>query len=144
MAGIENDPGQAYIGGDTISEAFWRILCLDIYVSDAPGDGATLIRRAAAKDQALHLAYWYTRLTGLEHGYMGFAPIGTKPADRICVLAGGRAPLIVRAVPKNGGEASKRFVCRLLGDAYVHGLMDGEAMKLVDDGVLKVDDFELI
>lgn len=92
----------------------------------------------------LHKAIARRKFFVSQKGYMGFAPLGTKPGDRICVLAGGRAPLIVRAAPENDGKASDRFVCRLLGDAYVHGLMDGEAMKLVDDGVLKVEDFELI
>lgn len=78
-----------------------------------------------------------------QKGYMGFAPLGTMTGDHICVLAGGKVPLITRADPDHDGAPSKRFTCRLLGDAYVHGLMDGEAMKLADAGVLKVEGFEL-
>lgn len=77
-------------------------------------------------------------------GYMGLAPLGIEVGDHICVLASGRAPLIVRPVQQNDGQTNSRLVCRLLGDSYVHGLMDGEVLKLVDDGILNVEDFELV
>ncbi|KAI1206535.1 HET-domain-containing protein [Annulohypoxylon truncatum] len=180
MAGMEKDPGKGYVGGDTVSEAFWRTLCLDIRARTILGEGKVrLIRRAGDRERAVHLAYWYTRLAGRtvlrvsreeagfmkrvtefdnhilkttvrrrfvisRKGYMGLAPSGVEIGDHICILAGGKVPFIVRAVQHNDSQATSRFVCRLLGDSYIHGLMDGEAMKLVDDGVLKVEDFELI
>ncbi|KAI0161714.1 hypothetical protein GGR52DRAFT_137006 [Hypoxylon sp. FL1284] len=79
-------------------------------------------------------------------GYIGLAPLGTEVGDLVCVLAGGRAPFIVRPVQQSEGDhqATSKAVCRLLGDSYVHGLMDGAAAKLVDDGILQVKNFELI
>ncbi|KAI0468443.1 HET-domain-containing protein [Xylaria cf. heliscus] len=186
MAGMEKDPGKPYIGRETVSEAFWRTLCLDIYASGVPTmDQARFIRRADARERDAHLLYWYMQISKLKKikvlktrgidtgptgfvkgmheffdhlskaslrrtffisrkGYMGLGPLGMQVDDHICVLAGGRAPFIVRPVKQNDGQATSRFVCRLLGDAYVHGLMDGEALRLADDGILQVKDFELI
>ncbi|KAI0912514.1 HET-domain-containing protein [Ustulina deusta] len=179
MAGMEKDPGKAYVGGDTVSEAFWRTLCLDIYTSAVPSGGqARSIRRAGAKERDAHLMYWYVALTapkvGIQSrqarlvkrifefpdhvskaiarrgffisrkGYMGLAPLNIEVDDRICVLAGSRAPFIVRPVQQDDGQTTSRLVCRLLGDSYVHGLMDSEASRLVDGGILEVEDFELV
>ena len=43
-----------------------------------------------------------------------------RPGDIICIFSGGRVPFIVRA---EGSEF------RLVGEAYVHGLMEGQAVK---------------
>ncbi|KAI3318848.1 HET-domain-containing protein, partial [Xylariaceae sp. AK1471] len=178
-AGMEKDPGKAYVGGDTVSEAFWRTLCLDIHTRAGPSEDETrLIKRAGTEERNAYLTYWYLRLSGSrtarvsrrdvgsiervhvfsDHvfqaiarrkffisrkGYMGLAPLGVEPGDCICVFAGGRTPFIVRAVQQNPVQLTSRFVCRLLGDSYVHGLMDGEAIALVDKGELRVEDFEI-
>lgn len=55
-------------------------------------------------------------------GYMGWCPNETKKGDRVCLLFGGQAPLVVRRVDKEKW--------RLLGEAYVHGLMDGEGLGM--------------
>ncbi|GAP87252.1 putative heterokaryon incompatibility protein [Rosellinia necatrix] len=70
MAGMEKDPGKAYVGGDTVSEAFWRTLCLDVYASAAIGEGqARSIRRAGAKERDAHLMYWYMWMSNQEEVY---------------------------------------------------------------------------
>ena len=55
------------------------------------------------------------------NGYMGFCPSYAKVGDRICILFGGRRPYIIRQEPD---------VLRFIGQCYVHGLMDGEAMGI--------------
>jgi hypothetical protein len=57
-------------------------------------------------------------------GYVGMGPAYCKPGDRVCFLLGEAAPYLVRQVEMEGG----RVADRLVGEAYVHGLMDGEAM----------------
>lgn len=57
--------------------------------------------------------------------YMGLAPQATQPGDRICILYGRRTPYIQRPHPN-------KSTYRLIGDAYVHGIMDGEAFELRD------------
>ncbi|KAH8652699.1 heterokaryon incompatibility protein-domain-containing protein [Tricladium varicosporioides] len=57
-----------------------------------------------------------------ENGRIGWAPDLTQAGDVVCVLNGASVPLVLR--PINGGNLE------VVGDAYVHGIMDGEAMKL--------------
>lgn len=77
MAGMEKDPDKNYAGGDTVSEAFWRTLCLDIYASAVPSRGQAIsIRRAGAKERDAHLMYWYVALTAPKYcGYRGLKQV---------------------------------------------------------------------
>ena len=60
----------------------------------------------------------YRRIARTSKGYLALAPAATEPGDRIALLAGGRAPLVVR---------SKGDDWQLVGSVYVHGIMNGEA-----------------
>lgn len=62
-------------------------------------------------------------ITAPPFGLMGLAPIDAEVGDAIVVLAGGRAPFILRTV-ENTDEG--KIYWRLIGDSYVHGIMDGE------------------
>lgn len=53
-------------------------------------------------------------------GYLGLGPDCHK-GDLVCLMFGGEVPFVLR--PKDG-------YYQLVGDAYVHGIMDGEAMRL--------------
>jgi hypothetical protein len=59
-----------------------------------------------------------------DENWMGFAPMDSEAEDIIALLEGGRVPYILR--PKVGMEEG---YYELIGDAYVHGIMDGEAWK---------------
>jgi hypothetical protein len=65
----------------------------------------------------------YTR-----RGWVGLVPEGVRIADSIVVLLGGQMLYVLRSSAAGEG----RF--RLVGEAYSHGMMDGEAMKKVDSG----------
>ncbi|KAF2432984.1 hypothetical protein EJ08DRAFT_584731 [Tothia fuscella] len=56
-----------------------------------------------------------------EKGYIGLGPFMVEPGDQVCVLFGGRVLYVLR--PDQDGS------CIYIGDAYVHGLMDGEAIE---------------
>lgn len=58
-------------------------------------------------------------------GYVGLAPSLTAVGDLICVLHGCHAPVILRAAENSVHHT-------LIGDAYVHGLMDGEVLQLAE------------
>ena len=64
-------------------------------------------------------------------GYVGSGPVQTRLGDIICIFYGGSTPFIIRD-RMMGGHV-------LVGEAYVHGIMDGE---LVDRGLPSVT-FEL-
>ncbi|KAI0469144.1 HET-domain-containing protein [Xylaria cf. heliscus] len=62
-----------------------------------------------------------------DHGYVGLVPDMTRDGDKVCVLKGVNVPFVLREV----GE--QQYI--LVGDAYVHGIMQGEAF--VRDGTLE-------
>ncbi|KAF2187100.1 hypothetical protein K469DRAFT_705656 [Zopfia rhizophila CBS 207.26] len=60
-----------------------------------------------------------------EQGYVGLAPNGVMPGDEIAIIMGGDLPVAIR----NVGFSLEGEKYALLGECYVHGLMDGEALK---------------
>lgn len=62
-----------------------------------------------------------------ESGHFGWAPLHARIGDKICIFLGYPIPFVLRPVE---GEQSGDF--ELIGEAYLHGLMDGEAIKLSD------------
>jgi hypothetical protein len=71
------------------------------------------------------------RLFISKRGYIGLAPASAKVGDVIGVLYGSRVPHILRRLHDEGVKAKTgEFRCTLVGDAYVHGLMRGEAANL--------------
>ncbi|KAH8780991.1 heterokaryon incompatibility protein-domain-containing protein [Diaporthe sp. PMI_573] len=77
------------------------------------------------------------RLMVTKKGYIGLAPHRCQPGDHVAILAGGAVPFVLR---KNGvGRQDNESVnlgngsaasYEVIGDAYVHGIMDGEAFKI--------------
>jgi hypothetical protein len=62
-------------------------------------------------------------------GYMGLGPKGMRVGDIVFVLDGGNTPFLLR--PKGQRiipEQDARDIYELVGDCYVHGIMDGEAV----------------
>jgi len=60
----------------------------------------------------------YRRVVRTFKGYMALAPASTREGDYVVLFEGGRLPLVVR---KN------EEYWTILGDCYVHGIMNGEA-----------------
>jgi hypothetical protein len=58
-----------------------------------------------------------------QSGYLGLASHVTKVGDDVMICKGSSAPLIMRRCGERDGEF------RLIGDAYVHGTMGGEAFE---------------
>ncbi|KAF5966583.1 putative het-6OR heterokaryon incompatibility protein (het-6OR allele) [Fusarium bulbicola] len=63
----------------------------------------------------------------METGYVGFGPRCMRPGDIVCVLFGGRTPYVMRPT-----AVADEYL--FLGPAYVHGLMDGEAIDAWEKG----------
>ena len=67
-------------------------------------------------------------------GYLGRVPRGSEIGDKICILFGGSVPFVLR---DNHDEYFK-----FIGECYVHGIMDGEAVKGQEISV-RAQDFEI-
>jgi hypothetical protein len=70
----------------------------------------------------------------LDSGLLGVVPDTTRAGDLVVVFFGGRVPFILR---QHGGH----YV--LLGECYIHGMMDGEAIDSWRKGRLEEKDFVL-
>ncbi|PVH72982.1 HET-domain-containing protein [Cadophora sp. DSE1049] len=67
-----------------------------------------------------------------EKGYYGLGPSEIEQGDVIVVLFGGTTPYVLRPI-----DQGYRFV----GECYVHGLMNGEAVAMMERGELKEKTF---
>ena len=66
---------------------------------------------------------------------MGLGPSRVETGDRVVIFDQAKVPHILRS-RANGGPA------KLVGDAYVHGIMYGEALKMDDrceDEIFRID-----
>lgn len=57
----------------------------------------------------------------------GLAPEMTKRHDLVCILFGCSVPVILREITGGGEDTKGKY--ELIGEAYVHGKMQGEAVK---------------
>jgi hypothetical protein len=82
------------------------------------------------------------RLMTTKHGYLGWAPDNmcgseedqVRLGDKIAIIFGCSTPIVIR--PQGN-------FFQVLGEAYVQGLMDGEALEFLKSGQCKVQDFLL-
>ena len=68
-------------------------------------------------------------------GYFGLAPPDAQEGDRIAVLFGVNVPFILRKIGLN---------YQIVGESYVHGLMNGEIVEMWRLGIKKCQDLVLI
>ncbi|MCJ1378901.1 hypothetical protein MMC17_002000 [Xylographa soralifera] len=147
LCNLETDNVLCYVAGGKASEAYWRTLINDVYI----GRGERR-RRCQTSDYKAYLewlhelessmtAYWESDLANSFHisykeacigrrffvtkkGYFGIGPAELEKGDEIYILAGGKHPFALR--PSLEPEPD---TFELVGDCYVHGIMDGEAVS---------------
>ena len=65
-------------------------------------------------------------------GYVGVVPPGSGVGDEICIFRGSQTPSVIRERKTeghvDGGVDEKSYT--LVGECYVHGMMDGEMWSL--------------
>lgn len=75
------------------------------------------------------------RLCRTNAGRLGWVPEHSRPGDRIVIFDGAKVPTVVRwcgvgggkGKSSGGGRSSSRYV--VVGDAYIQGVMVGEAVS---------------
>lgn len=75
---------------------------------------------------AAHSACGNRRLFYTSKGYLGLGPALLQAGDIVSVLAGGTIPFVLRRDSRSS-PSKRRF--QLVGEAYVHGIMYGEAVN---------------
>lgn len=68
-----------------------------------------------------------------KRGRLGLGPQSVKPGDAVWLLAGSRTPYLLRKHVGEGENESAKGEFRFLGEAYVHGVMYGEAAARLKD-----------
>ncbi|ERF76216.1 hypothetical protein EPUS_04293 [Endocarpon pusillum Z07020] len=86
----------------------------------------TEYEKALAFDRALTKRVRSRSLCKTEKGFLGLVPEGTRSGDDICILLGGRMAYVLK---KTGN------ITRFGGEAYIHGLMKGEALQSVQANI---------
>jgi hypothetical protein len=148
---ISNIAKPTYPTGESLASIYWRIVICNRLVSGAVPEpemaeaepilqyiashADDIINRRPYKFDLnilrhLYKAYQYGSALGkwasgrvfcaTESHHLGWLPRGAKKGDFICILEGGEVPFVMRS-------ADGRY--KVLGDCYIHGIMDGEAMK---------------
>ncbi|KAI1339422.1 HET-domain-containing protein [Xylariaceae sp. FL0016] len=69
-----------------------------------------------------------------EKGYIGLGPVECRKADLVVVLLGLALPLVLR-------KENNHYV--VVGEAYVHGIMNEEVSLMLSNSILEVEDFEI-
>jgi hypothetical protein len=102
-------------------------------VPDAP-DSTAEAKEAACK--ALGAGMRRRKLAITKNGYIGAVPNKTQVGDFVCVLFGCSVPVVLRKTLDQSYTS--------LGEAYLHGFMDAEAISFQVKGLLKEHSFLLI
>ena len=77
----------------------------------------------------------YRRLYITSKGYIGLGPMSTQVGDEVWIICDGKTPFILHPQPENSNapenpnqtEEVKQF--QLVGETYLHGFMQGEALE---------------
>jgi hypothetical protein len=85
------------------------------------------VNRACSSETMYDQHYRNRRLFRTAKSYLGLGPLSVQPGDQVWLFLGARIPFVLRKVSDEGSWKSdhRKFV----GEAYVHGIMDGEALR---------------
>jgi hypothetical protein len=64
------------------------------------------------------------RFAVTENNMMAIVPRFTEIGDEVCLVSGAQKPVLLRVGDEDENEKGGRW--RVVGDCYVHGIMDGE------------------
>ena len=140
---------------------YWQLACKQAYDQRPTDDDLNTERLMAINSRPKAVAekvvveylhrvqavVWMRRLMRTtEQKILGLVPAKAKKNDLICILAGCSVPVVLRRV--DGDKLKGEVFYTLIGECYVHGMMDGEASRVLERRriakELDVQEFELI
>ena len=136
-----------YFTGETILNAFLRTVVADIstdHKKPQRGGQAHLdllsgrLNFQEFEMNAEHVFHYsqFRRLAYSVRGYMTLVSHQAREGDLLYALFGGSVLYVLRP------QGDKKFI--LIGECYVHGLMDGEAIQLVKEGKADIEMVSII
>jgi hypothetical protein len=158
LADIDCNPEEIYCNSTiTRKEAFWLAICGSIENFFDPGrDNRPFYRRIPTPSNFARFEKWalwfptYSvelfdpevqsvqlpfrvmakgrKFVVTTKGYVGFCPNQSEKGDVIAIFAGGSVPFVLRPDRPTGRcEPGRGYT--LVGDSYIHGIMDGETFE---------------
>ncbi|KAL9024164.1 MAG: hypothetical protein Q9196_006719 [Gyalolechia fulgens] len=103
------------IAGRRMEEYYWK-------KTQPEHIDAVHLRNALMQRDRINLS---RRLVTTERGYVGMALETVERGDAVAVLYGCSMPIVLRESKTNGGDSR----WRVIGECYLHGMMNGEAME---------------
>jgi hypothetical protein len=76
------------------------------------------------------------RFITTDKGYIGMAVSNARHGDLIVIAFGSSVPLILRPAIQDNTYI-------FVGESYIHGVMDGEAIDMLEEGKFSVENFIL-
>jgi hypothetical protein len=156
----------SYVAGGTSWNAFWRTMVADhgrrdeglhrqlFRVDDTfevpfwsmwnkgPGPNAHNNKTVSSKSRQMQIAAQEASLSRrffiTKNSYFGMGPRNMQEGDEIHIAAGGNCPLVLRPV-NNPQSPSTNPRYTLVGDCYLHGIMDGEAADNFEERATMVE-----
>jgi hypothetical protein len=137
----------SYVGGGSIADAFAHAITSDSFmvgvdlalrgyaaelehsteVASPDDQNLSPYGRTEAGIRGIHPSTYRRKLIETKKGYIGISAEHVQPRDLVVILLGGQMPFILRKVDDH-------FV--LVGEAYVHGIMDGEPMDVASENTM--------
>jgi hypothetical protein len=136
-----------------------QILGISSLQPSGVNDSESEIQRLAQDLLIFQIATHERQFFRSRKGYIGFGPAKCQEGDLVVVLAGGTVPYIIRPVSPsrqksmviqgrgenlNEEELLSNRWYTILGTAYVHGIMDGEAFEVLDENERQLKDIILV
>jgi len=133
-----------YIGGGTVRAAFHRTLTknrwcivepetgafIDFCTSDLPYSATSGTKEKTKSDYLIELDIQGQRPFTTRKGYLGIGSSKSQVGDLVCVLLGCKVPFILRHIDQTVCQLEYvSFSCSFVGQAYVHGILRGEAIR---------------
>ncbi|KAJ9634901.1 hypothetical protein H2199_008765 [Coniosporium tulheliwenetii] len=132
---VNQKPERMYFNGDSLHHAFFSSMRRGLYGTN-PSHNTTseteLDRKKVLEVEISMEGDWVFFRS--PRGYMGLADSRALPTDCVCVLLGASVPFVLR-------RQENHYL--LIGEAYVHGLMYGEAIEMMRSGSLEVKTIDI-
>ena len=113
-------------------ELYFNLLAMHQHSAD--GRPSTSSKKVDRINRNILLTSSYRNYITSTSGRLGLGPAACKPGDVVVVVYNAPVPFVFRQRPE-----SENF--EFVGECYVHGLMDAEALDLVDRGELEAQKF---
>ncbi len=128
---------------------YYRRACEEIFQRVVPGYGLNIqqeIPRSGSITQKflkrVEAVIWGRRLIKTEkHDFVGLAPGATKKRDVVAILYGLSVPVVLRQI-QDSSEGDSVFT--MVGECFIYGMMNGEALELKKAQGIRDQTFMLI